>query len=342
VQIVSIGRAVPSKLLLNEDVLELLDASCTSLSEAHRKTYVKLAAKTIAKAGGHSRYWCADDETPAQLTDVAVRDALDKAGLRAASIDLVVYCSVTKGVSEPGQSFVVANRHGIKDAICFDISEACNGFVRAMQIVSSLLSQGTVKTAMIVTGEFWMQEKFHVRKNFSPKSMDDFVWSFPSYTFGEMAAAMIVERSDCAFRFYSSTNTDVINSCVMTEKWNVEFNGNDFRFSDVDERFICYGRELHEEGKKLMLPMVERLESTGGLTGNEPVITHSSSKYSWDDMLDESVLADHERLMVFPKYGNIVTATLPASLYEMGRRDTDFVYLSGAAGLSVMGMIGHY
>lgn len=269
---------------------------------------------------------------------------MDKAGTKPSDIDLLIYCSVSKGVMEPGQSFVVANRHNIKNAICFDISEACNGFVRALQVISGLMNQGFVRRAMVVTGEFWMQEKFPVIKNFSPNQLSDFAWCFPAYTFGEMAAAMIVEKDPNAddWIFETATNTDGIKHCVMTEKWNKEFNGDSYEFSNIDERFICYGRELHEEGKKLGLPMVEKLIKKSNIKGNELIITHSSSKYSWDEMLDESVLSKHERYMAFPKYGNIVTATMPASLYEIGRSDKRFIYLCGAAGISVLGLVAKY
>ncbi|MCB9680755.1 MAG: 3-oxoacyl-ACP synthase III [Alphaproteobacteria bacterium] len=84
----------------------------------------------------------------------AAHAALAEAGLPAASVQVVVSCSVYKPRLEPSMACEIQGALGVgPHCLNFDISNACLGFVTGLSVVANMIAMGQVDTALVVSGE---------------------------------------------------------------------------------------------------------------------------------------------------------------------------------------------
>jgi 3-oxoacyl-[acyl-carrier-protein] synthase-3 len=103
------------------------------------------------------------DEDSYSLATSAALDCLSKAQQNAASLDVVISCSITKfrgGLTqwvEPSMSSAVARMIGAEKAMTFDVSNACAGMLTGVTILNNWIRQGAVERGLVVSGEYISQ-----------------------------------------------------------------------------------------------------------------------------------------------------------------------------------------
>jgi len=83
----------------------------------------------------------------------AVKGLLEKTNTRPEEIDMVVCATVTPDMLFPDTANVIAEKAGIKNAFCFDLSAACSGFLFALVTASKFVESGTHKKVLVVGGD---------------------------------------------------------------------------------------------------------------------------------------------------------------------------------------------
>ena len=118
--------------------------------------YEKLGVKIgLCKmlTGCESRHWSQPEELCSDIAAKAGKAALENAGISPDEVDALIFASVSHDFVEPATSNVVADKLGVKNAFCFDIKNACNAFLSAVDISDSFIKTGKIKTALVVSGE---------------------------------------------------------------------------------------------------------------------------------------------------------------------------------------------
>ncbi len=128
------GYALPVLRVTNDDLAQTFDTSDEWIAE---RTGIR--ERRVSGAG----------ESTAPLAVAASRAALDRAGLAAADVDVVVVATSTPERLIPSTAAIVAAELGIT-AGAFDLNAACAGFVYALTTTAALIGQGTAKTALVV------------------------------------------------------------------------------------------------------------------------------------------------------------------------------------------------
>lgn len=125
-----------------------------------RQRSVKLAGWGKA-AGGEKitfgdqvRYRLTKGETLLDLTDRAIKDALDEAGMEMEDIELIVCGMATPLQAIPCNAALIHERwaKGL-DIPAIDINTTCTSFVTGLDIVSSLIELGNYKNAILISGD---------------------------------------------------------------------------------------------------------------------------------------------------------------------------------------------
>ena len=99
------------------------------------------------------RAW-APGTRPSDLSTKAALNALKKSEIKKEDIDLLIHASVCRDFLEPATASVVhANLNLSPKAMIYDLSNACLGVINAMVVASSMIEQGLIKNALIVSGE---------------------------------------------------------------------------------------------------------------------------------------------------------------------------------------------
>ncbi len=106
----------------------------------------------------HTRRWCAEDESVADLCENAAKEAIEDAELKAEDIDLVIISTDTPEYVSPSTASVIQDRLGLKNAGTFDLNTACAGFVTAMDVASKYISSDERYKNILVLGGYAMSK----------------------------------------------------------------------------------------------------------------------------------------------------------------------------------------
>lgn len=106
----------------------------------------------------YERRWCAPDESTADLCLAAGTQALQRAGLTAGQLDLIVIATDTPEYISPSTASVVQHRLGAAKAGAFDINTACAGFVTALDIGAKYIQAGEQYQYVLVIGAYAMSK----------------------------------------------------------------------------------------------------------------------------------------------------------------------------------------
>jgi 3-oxoacyl-[acyl-carrier-protein] synthase-3 len=128
------GHALPVRRVTNDDLAQTLDTSDEWI---------------VDRTGIRERRVSGAGESTAPLALSASRAALDRAGLAAADVDVVVVATSTPERLIPATAAIVAAELGIT-AGAFDLNAACAGFVYGLTTTAALIGQGMARTALVV------------------------------------------------------------------------------------------------------------------------------------------------------------------------------------------------
>ena len=95
----------------------------------------------------------ARQETTTSLAAGAAKMALEKSGLRAEDIDLLIVATISSDTDTPSTACRVQAELGAVHAVAFDINAACSGFLYALHIAEAFIKSGTYRNALLVGAE---------------------------------------------------------------------------------------------------------------------------------------------------------------------------------------------
>ncbi len=91
-RILSLARSVPERVLTNDDIVaEALERNSDCLSDRDLAKLRSKLTKVLTTMGADKRRRCTEGETAIDHGTAAAREALDRAGLEAGDIDLLIY-----------------------------------------------------------------------------------------------------------------------------------------------------------------------------------------------------------------------------------------------------------
>ena len=108
------------------------------------------------------RRWCSDDESTADLVERCSRIILDKAGIEAADLDLIIISTDTPEYVSPSTAAVVQHRLGAIGAGTFDVNTACAGFVTAIDMGAKYIQAEAQYRNVLVIGAYAMSKHLEV------------------------------------------------------------------------------------------------------------------------------------------------------------------------------------
>ncbi|MBX3022699.1 MAG: ketoacyl-ACP synthase III [Bdellovibrionales bacterium] len=126
-------------------------------NEEFNRLYNKdVASFLVEKRGIHERRYMAPEQATSDLILPAAEQALERAGLKAADIDLILVATDTPDYLSPATAAVVQYRLGAKNAGAFDINSACAGFVTALDMASKYIMADRQYRNILVVGAYGM------------------------------------------------------------------------------------------------------------------------------------------------------------------------------------------
>ena len=152
-----------------------------------------------AVAGILERRWWPTDVSFADAAAMAGAKAIAESGVDPSRIGLLIDSSVCRDHLEPSKAVAVHHQLGLSTScLVFDLSNACLGFVNAMQLAATMIDSGQIEYAVVVDGEGsrGLQELTLERLSSPDATATDLAEQFASLTLGSGAAAMVLGPAD--------------------------------------------------------------------------------------------------------------------------------------------------
>ncbi|WP_439628247.1 beta-ketoacyl-ACP synthase III [Shinella sp.] len=132
------GTALPKRVLTNAELESMVDTSDDWI---------------VQRTGIRQRYIAGEGETTASLGEGAARAALEKAGLTAADIDVIIVATSTPDNTFPATAVNIQNRLGMHHGFAFDVQAVCSGFVYAVTTADAYIRGGLAKRVLVIGAE---------------------------------------------------------------------------------------------------------------------------------------------------------------------------------------------
>jgi 3-oxoacyl-[acyl-carrier-protein] synthase-3 len=148
-------------------------------------------------AGIRERRWWPEGHLFTDAAAAAGERAIQDAGIRREDIGLLIDTSVCRDRLEPSSAVTVHHSLDLPSScMSFDLSNACLGFVNALQVAGNMIDGGQIDYALIVDGEGsrGIQQKTIGRLAGADATMGDLFAEFASLTLGSGGAAAVIGR----------------------------------------------------------------------------------------------------------------------------------------------------
>lgn len=167
-KITALGRYVPPKVVTNDDLARVVETSHDWI---------------VARTGIVERH-AAEPGTPSsELGAHAVADLLQRRGIEADEIELIIFVTVTPDMMFPATACVLQNKIRATRAWGFDLSAACSGFLYGLTVGAQFIESGAHKKVLIVGADV-------MTSILNPDDRTTLI------LFGDGAGAVLLEPSD--------------------------------------------------------------------------------------------------------------------------------------------------
>ena len=136
--IVGTGSYLPENVVSNHKLAETVDTSHDWIVE---------------RTGIHQRHFAAEDQCTSDLAMHAANEAIERAGLTANDIDLIVVATASPDHTFPSCATRVQDKIGNTKGLAFDVAGVCAGYLVAMNVADSFLRLGKSKRALVIGAE---------------------------------------------------------------------------------------------------------------------------------------------------------------------------------------------
>lgn len=141
-QIVSTGRYIPEKVLTNDELDEMLGES--------------VGDWLVENVGIRERHIMAEDEATSDMIVAASLQAMERAGLEASKLDLIIVATDTPDYLSPATASVVQAKLEAPQAGTFDLNCACAAWVTALDTAARYIATDDEYDYILVAGGYGM------------------------------------------------------------------------------------------------------------------------------------------------------------------------------------------
>jgi len=132
--ITAVAHYLPDEVVTNSFFASYLDTT-----DEWIKTRTGINTRRILREGGSS-----------DLAVPAVKSLLQKRGITADEIDIIIFCTVTPDMFFPATACILQNKIGAKKAWGFDLSGACSGFLFGLETGRRFIESGAATKVLVV------------------------------------------------------------------------------------------------------------------------------------------------------------------------------------------------
>jgi 3-oxoacyl-[acyl-carrier-protein] synthase-3 len=301
--ITTTAKYLPEEIISNFDLERMLDTN---------DEWIR------SRTGIRERRILKDPEKPTSFmcTEVATK-LLDKRGIGADEIDLIIVATMTPDMIFPATACIVQGNIGANNAWGFDLSAACSGFLYALNTGAQFIESGNCKKVMVIGAD-------------KMSSILDYTDRSTAILFGDGAAGVILEAAKEGYgvldaRLYAD-GANGKDHLLM--KAGGSLHPASHETVDKGMHYITQdGKQVFKAAVMAMADVAEEIMRRNGLTADniDYLVPHQANQRIIQATAERMGIGMDKVMMNIEYYGNTTAATVPiciAELDEQGKLHT--------------------
>lgn len=294
VKIIGTGSYVPETVYTNE----------------YLETIIPTNAKWIQEnLGIKERRIAAKNEATSDLASNAALKAIENSGLTKDDIDLIIVATATPDRLAPSTAAIVQDKIKAYNAVAFDISAVCSGFLYGMSVASQFIAAGVYDNVLVIGADTFSRVTDWTRRD--------------AVFFGDGAGAAVISNGNVnegflAFRLYTDGRGKF--------HYTVPAGGSEMPASkETVEKGLHYfqmnGRAVYETGTVVLPKAINQVLNDTGLSIDDIdyMIPHQPSIKILQKTAEIIGLPWAKVMTNMDKYANTSGGTIPILLDETNR-----------------------
>jgi len=269
----------------------------------------------------------AEDESPATMAVQAALPALERAGLRAEALDLIIVATDTPETISPATSSKVQHLLGAKNAGTFDVNCACAAFVTGLDIAAKYINSDEQYSHILVVATYGMTRflDFHDR--------------YTATIFADGAGAVVIQAQDEPGFLASKLIADGSYHDFMGIYAGGALNPITLERINSGEHQVRFVKKFPEDTNATNWPVLVRdiLKRIGKTVSDIDFVLFTQINITTiRQVMDELGLPWEKTHTIMDHYGYTGSACIPMALDEVARQNRiqegDLVFLVGSGG----------
>jgi 3-oxoacyl-[acyl-carrier-protein] synthase III len=290
--ITGVGSYLPEKIMNNHDLEAIVDTSDQWIRE---------------RTGIVERRISAEDQASSDLAVKAAEKALEKAGLKAEDLDLIIVGTTSPDMAFPSTGCFVQEKLGARKVASFDLAAACSGFIYALSVGKQFVASGMYNRVLIIGVDVLTK-------------MVDWEDRNTCVLFGDGAGAVILEPGPKGYGLLSTKmgSDGSLGRLLTMSAGGSRFPLTEERIANKDHTLKMAGREVFKHAVRNMAAATNDALAECGLTAEDVdlLIPHQANIRILTATADR-IGIPHEKVFInIEKYANTSAATIPIALDE--------------------------
>jgi 3-oxoacyl-[acyl-carrier-protein] synthase-3 len=292
-KITAVSHYLPERRVTNKDLEKMVDTSDEWIVE---------------RTGIRERRIAAKGQATSDLGAGAARQLLERRGIGASDLDLIIVATVTPDMFFPSSACLVQNKIGASRAWAFDLSGACSGFLYAMATAAQFIGSGVHRKVLVIGADVMT-------------SIIDFKDRATCVLFGDGAGAVLLEPAE-------EGETGIIDFMLRSDGSGGQFlympGGGSLNPSSTEtiEKRMHY---VHQDGRNVfkfavrgMSEISQEILTRHGLSARDLklYIPHQANLRIINAAVEKMGLSPSQVAINIDRYANTTAGTIPICLSE--------------------------
>ncbi len=291
--ITAVHGYVPDYILTNKELETMVDTN-----DEWIVTRTGIRERRILKDPG---------KATSDLAVPAVNGLLEKRGISAEDIDLIIFCTSTPDMLFPATANILADKIGAKKAWGFDLQAACSGFLFGLTTGAQFIESGKHKKVLVVGGD-----KMSSVVNYKDRNT--------CILFGDGCGAVLLEPNEEGNGLIDAVlKTDGSGGQFLNIKGGGSLNPATHETVDTGLHYAYQeGRTVFKFAVTNMADVAVEVMERNKLTSEDVnwLVPHQANKRIIDATAERAGLPEEKVMVNIQKYGNTTSGTIPLCLWE--------------------------
>ncbi len=295
--ITAVNGYVPDYVLTNRELETMVDTNDEWIT-----TRTGIKERRILKGPGLAT---------SDLAVPAVKGLLEKRGIDASEIELIIFCTSTADMPFPATANILAGKIGAHNAWGYDLQAACSGFIFGLTTGAQFIESGKHKKVLVIGGD-----KMSSVVNYEDRTT--------CILFGDGCGAALLEPAEEGFGIIDS----ILRSDGLGQQYlNLKGGGSLYPASHqtiADKYHYAYqeGQAVFKFAVTKMADVAAEIMEKNNLTAEDVawLIPHQANKRIIDATANRMGVGRDKVAINIEKYGNTTNGTIPLCLWEWESR----------------------